>query len=123
VKARITRAPERLERGDGLGEQGSEIPIVAWVVPEDGRVLVSFDDTAMLTRRVHLAAELYRLSPAQTRLARHLVDGQDLADIAAASGVSVNTLRTQLQRVFDKTGARNRAALTRVLLSTDTPTR
>lgn len=122
----LSGPPERVAgqiRAVPLGEQESETPLVAWVVLEDGRVLVSFDDTAMLTRRVHLAAQLYRLSPAQTRLARHLVDGRDLAEIAAASGVSVNTLRTQLQRVFDKTGARNRAALTRVLLSTDTPTR
>jgi len=106
-----------------LGEDGSEAPLFAWVVIEDGRVLVSFDDTEMLARRIDLAAEIYGLSPAQTRLAHRLVDGHELGEIAASSGVSVNTLRTQLQRTFDKTGVRSRAALARVLLSTDAPTR
>lgn len=121
----VSGPPERVAgqvRAVPLGEQESDIPLVAWIVIEDGRVLVSFDDAAMLTRRVHFAAELYGLSQAQTRLACHLVDGQDLAEIATTTGVTVNTLRTQLQRIFDKTGVRNRAALTRVLLSTDTPT-
>ena len=121
----VSGPPERVAgqvRAVPLGERGSETPLLAWVGIEDGRVLVSFDDTSMLARRVQFAAELHGLSLAQTRLARQLVDGQDLAAIAEATGVSVNTIRTQLQRIFDKTGARNRAALTRVLLSIDTPT-
>src|SRR6185436_14867440 len=106
----VSGPPERAAgeiRAVPLGEDESEAPLFAWVVLEDGRVFVSFDDAGMLARRVSFAAELYGLSPAQTRLARHLVDGRDLAGIAAASGVSVNTLRTQLQRIFDKTGARS----------------
>ena len=122
----VSGPPERAAgevRAVPLGEDESEAPLFAWVVLEDGRVFVSFDDAGMLARRVCFAAELYGLSPAQTRLARHLVDGRDLAGIAAAFGVSVNTLRTQLQRIFDKTGARSRAALARVLLTTEAPTR
>jgi DNA-binding CsgD family transcriptional regulator len=122
----VSGPPERVAgevRAVLLGEQEAELPTVAWVGIEDGRVLVSFDDTAMLSRRVHFAAALYGLSPAQARLARDLVGGQGLAEIATGSGVSVNTLRTQLQRIFDKTGARSRAALTRVLLLTDTRSR
>jgi DNA-binding CsgD family transcriptional regulator len=120
----VSGPPERVAgqaRAVLLGEAEAETPTVAWVVIEDGRVLVSFDDCAMLTRRVHFAAELHGLSPAQARLARHLVDGEGLSEIAATFGVSVNTLRTQLQRIFDKTGVRNRTALTRILLSADTP--
>jgi DNA-binding CsgD family transcriptional regulator len=122
----VSGPPERAAgqvRAVPLGEDESETRILAWVLHEDGRTLVSFDDAAMLARRIDLAAAIHGLSPAQTRLAHHLVDGQDLATIAAASGVSVNTLRTQLQRVFDKTGARSRAALARVLLTTDAPPR
>ena len=64
---------------------------------------------------------LYRLSPAQVRLARLIVDGHDLAGAADLLSVSINTLRTQLQRIFDKTGARTQAALVRSLLSADAP--
>lgn len=104
-----------------LGEEAAAAPLLAWVLLEDGRVLVSFDDAAMLARRIRLAAEVFGLSPAQARLAHGLAEGRELAEIAAAGNVSVNTLRTQLQRIFDKTGARNRAALTRLLLTTEAP--
>ena len=69
------------------------------------------------------AREVYGLSPAQVRLARLIVDGQDLAAAADLLGVSVNTLRTQLQRIFDKTGVRSQAALVRALLSAEAPTK
>ncbi|MBP7001863.1 hypothetical protein [Amaricoccus sp.] len=84
-------------------------------------MLVAFDDAAMLARRLRAAAGVFRLSPAQTRLALGLLEGRDLGAIAAGAGVSVNTLRTQLQRMFDKTGARSRAALVGLLLGTDAP--
>lgn len=123
----IAGPPERVAgqvRAVVLGDdEDAETPLVAWVTLEDGRVLVSFDDTAMLDRRVEFAAGLYGLSPAQSRISRQIVEGRDLAGIAAAGGVTVNTIPTQVQRIFDKTGARNRAALTRVLLSIDTPAR
>ena len=77
----------------------------------------------MVARRVELAAEIYGLSPAQIRLARLIVDGHDLAAAADALGVSVNTLRTQLQRIFDKTGVRSQSALVRALLSAEAPAR
>lgn len=53
------------------------------------------------------ARAVYGLSPAQTRLAHLIVDGQNLNEAAEVYQVSVNTLRTQLQRMFDKTGVRS----------------
>jgi DNA-binding CsgD family transcriptional regulator len=53
------------------------------------------------------------------RLARLIVEGHELAAASGLLGVSVNTLRTQLQRMFDKTGQRSRAALVRALLSAE----
>jgi DNA-binding CsgD family transcriptional regulator len=113
----------RRARAVQLGEDAAGVPLICWVVIEDGKALVSFDDDERLGRRIAAAAELYRLSPAQTRLARLIVEGYDLAAAAGILGVSVNTLRTQLQRMFDKTGARSQAALLRILLSADVPTK
>jgi DNA-binding CsgD family transcriptional regulator len=93
------------------------------VVLEDGKALVSFDDVAMAGRRIELAGAIYGLSPAQVRLARLIVDGNDLAASSDLLGVSVNTLRTHLQRMFDRTGVRNQAALVGVLLSAEAPTK
>lgn len=106
-----------------LGEDGAGVPLYCWVLLEDGKVLVSFDDAETVARRIDGAQEIYGLSPAQVRLARLIVDGHDLAGAADLLAVSVNTLRTQLQRMFDKTGVRSQAALVRSLLSTDPPKR
>lgn len=50
-----------------------------------------------------------------------MVDGHDLMDAAELLAVCINTVRTQLQRIFDKTGGHSQAALMRTLLSTDPP--
>nr|WP_295889397.1 LuxR family transcriptional regulator [uncultured Devosia sp.] len=102
-----------------LGENMNGVPLHCWVLLEDGKVLVSFEDAEAVEQRIERAQEIYRLSPAQVRLARLIVDGHDLADAAERLSVSINTLRTQLQRIFDKTGVRNQAALVRSLLSAD----
>ncbi|MER8579247.1 LuxR family transcriptional regulator [Mesorhizobium sp. M1423] len=104
-----------------LGEDAVGVPLHCWVLLEDGKVLVSFDDAATIARRITGAQEVYGLSPAQVRLARLIVDGHDLAAAADLLAVSVNTLRTQLQRIFDKTGVRSQAALVRSLLSAEAP--
>lgn len=104
-----------------LGEDDEGTPLHCWVLLEDGKTLVSFDDAATLARRIGGAQEVYGLSPAQIRLARLIVDGHDLAAAAGILAVSVNTVRTQLQRIFDKTGVRSQSALVRSLLSIDAP--
>ncbi|MBX5166611.1 MULTISPECIES: helix-turn-helix transcriptional regulator [unclassified Rhizobium] len=106
-----------------LGEDAAGIPLYCWVLLEDGKALVSFDDAETVVRRIASAREVFGLSPAQTRLARLIVDGHDLAAASDQLGVSVNTLRTQLQRIFDKTGVRSQAALVRALLSAGTPSK
>jgi DNA-binding CsgD family transcriptional regulator len=111
----------RFVRPVRLGDDEEGAPLFCWVLPEDGKALVSFDDAGMVARRIQTAARIYHLSPAQVRLAGAIVDGQDLATASELIGVSVNTLRTQLQRIFDKTGARSQAALVRALLSTEAP--
>lgn len=90
-----------------LGEDAAGVPMHCWVHLEDGKTLVSFDDAEMVARRIDHAREIYGLSPGQIRLAHLIVDGHDLARAAELLAVSVNTLRTQLQRIFDKTGVRS----------------
>jgi DNA-binding CsgD family transcriptional regulator len=62
-------------------------------------------------------AEAFLLSPAESRLCAHLVRGLTLADCAAQLGISVETARSHLKRVFDKTGARRQAELMLLLLN------
>lgn len=58
----------------------------------------------------------YGLTPAEATLAAKLVTGDDLKDAAETLSVSMNTARTHLKRVFQKTGTRRQAELVRLLL-------
>ncbi len=105
-----------------LGEDSNGMPINCWVLLEDGKVLIAFQDSETVARRIAGAQEVYHLSPAQDKLARLIVKATTLAVLRTdLLTVSINTLRTQLQRIFDKTGVRSQAALVRSLLSADAP--
>ncbi|MBI3147078.1 MAG: helix-turn-helix transcriptional regulator [Betaproteobacteria bacterium] len=56
-------------------------------------------------------AASYHLTPAETRLARGLVEGLSAKDLAERHAISVHTVRSQLRAIFDKTGVRRQAEL------------
>ena len=60
-------------------------------------------------------AQLFDLSPAESRLAAALMTGKKLSEIAIASGVRITTLRTQLSSILHKVGVDRQADLVRVL--------
>lgn len=111
----------RPSRAVMLGQDDNAAPIFCWVVLEDSKVFVSFDDTRSLERRIGMARPIYGLSATQARLAQLIAQGRDLPQAAIQLGVSVNTVRTQLQRMFDRTGARSQSALIGLLLSAEAP--
>jgi DNA-binding CsgD family transcriptional regulator len=58
---------------------------------------------------VELVQSLFDLTPAEARVARNLTTGQTVDEIAASGGVSLNTVRTQVRGVLEKTGCRRQA--------------
>lgn len=64
---------------------------------------------------------LFDLTPAESRLACHLIRGVKLAEIASATGVSITTLRSQLSAVFAKTSTNRQPELLSLLSSIWTP--
>jgi DNA-binding CsgD family transcriptional regulator len=53
-----------------------------------------------------LVRSLFDLTPAEAHVARRLVAGETVTEIALAGGVSVNTVRSQVRGVLEKTGCR-----------------
>jgi DNA-binding CsgD family transcriptional regulator len=104
-----------------LGEDDLGRPLHCWITIEQERMVLTFDDAHLMSRRLDLAAELFALSPAQRNLAGLMAGGDDLGASAARLGVSVNTVRTQLRRMFDKTATHNQAALVSRLLGIQRP--
>ncbi len=60
-------------------------------------------------------AQLHGLTPAEARLAAHLVQGATLVEAARRMGVALTTVRTHLKRTFEKTGTRRQAELVKLL--------
>lgn len=110
-------------RAVSLGEDDEGGPLFCWVFIADGKVLLAFDEQGAEAAWPERAREVFRLSPAQLRLARLIVTGCDLTEAAGMLGVSVNTARTQLNRMFEKTGVHSQAALVRRLTGLRIPTK
>ncbi|WP_050476068.1 helix-turn-helix transcriptional regulator [Herbaspirillum rhizosphaerae] len=74
----------------------------------------------MTRQRVSRATQLqiiYRLTPAETRLAEALLENDTIESYALKSRVSRNTVRTHLASLFAKTGTKRQAELIRTLLA------
>lgn len=59
---------------------------------------------------------LFGLTPAEIRLATAMFDGLSLREAADSFGLSVNTVRFQLARIFDKTGVTRQAELVKLMM-------
>jgi DNA-binding CsgD family transcriptional regulator len=62
-----------------------------------------------------LVRALFDLSATEARVARSLTQGRTVDQIAIASGVSRETIRTQLKSIMAKTGTRRQAEMTALL--------
>jgi DNA-binding CsgD family transcriptional regulator len=62
-------------------------------------------------------AQVYGLTPAETRLLNALIEGKRLSEYAKETGITLNTAKTYLRQLFDKTGSARQADLLRLILS------
>ncbi len=65
----------------------------------------------------------FRLTGAEARVMASLLEGLQISEIAQRYGVSANTVRTQLQRLFEKTNTKRQSDLVRVVSTTLPPIR
>ena len=81
--------------------------------PTTAIVLIDLDECPQPDES--LLRQAFGLTPAESRLAKRLAGGDDLASIADALGVGIGTLRFQLKAIFWKTGTRRQAELVALL--------
>lgn len=62
-----------------------------------------------------LLQNLYDLSPAETKLTQLLFTGKTLAEVCDINLVKITTVKSQLQKVFEKTNTNSQSELMRVL--------
>lgn len=103
-----------------IGEDDTGETSICWVAPQSGSARITFSDERAIEKRLGMAGVTFRLSPEQLKLTRLIVRGFDSSAAAERLGVSPNTTRTQLRRIYDKTGVHTQSALVQVILSVGT---
>ncbi|MEQ1688215.1 MAG: helix-turn-helix transcriptional regulator [Sphingopyxis sp.] len=78
-------------------------------------IALSFEVTDDEAARIDRLGNEFDLTGAEAMLALHIGGGGSLADYADAHTISRNTVRNQLQMVFDKTGVHRQAELVKLL--------
>lgn len=73
--------------------------------------IVMARDPEATTALAETLQQLFALTPAEASVSRALAAGASLEEIAAASGVSVNTVKTHLHRVYVKTATKRQGEL------------
>ena len=79
-------------------------------------VVFIHDLSARIRPRAEVLKTLYGLTAAEARVACLLLDGKSTQEITDILGTSKNTLKTQLQSIFGKTGVRRQSELIRTLM-------
>jgi DNA-binding CsgD family transcriptional regulator/ketosteroid isomerase-like protein len=87
------------------------------VFARDGSVNVTFNDDELIKGKIKAAQEVFSLSQGQGRLVAEIASGRCLTEVAASLGISINTARTHLSRIYEKTGVSSQHALIRLLMS------
>jgi DNA-binding CsgD family transcriptional regulator len=91
-------------------------PDPAWPFHVDpGAIVCATDLNAMVAMPEERLRALFGLTAAEARLALAIFDGASPRDAADQFGVSFQTVRNQLSRVFEKTGTRGQSDLVGML--------
>lgn len=91
------------------------LPARPWALPFAPHGIVVARVGAPTDRHVQLLTRTFRLTPAEADIAIRLAAGQSRQDIAAARGVSVETLKVQLRSIYEKTGCSRESQLVRIV--------
>lgn len=115
----------RMQSGSLLITRSAKRPLHLLVVPllpdgameaRDAVVMVLIQDPDASPRLPsEVLRELYGLTQAESRLARSLLEGHSLSDVASLNNVSHETVRSQIKSVLHKTGTRSQGQLIRLL--------
>jgi len=118
-------------RSAPIAAQDDRPPMIVHVVPIHGAAQDLFDRASaivMVTPVVpsdvptaEVLQGLFDLTPAEARVARGIAEGRTVDTIAAAFGISRETVRNQLKAVLAKTGQRRQVELAGLLAGTRTP--
>lgn len=99
-----------------LSYRNEQAPRAAIIQASHAIVLI-FDPARPHAAPSTILRELYAFSECEATVCWRLANGESLDEIAAAEGVSKETVRSQLKRIFMKTGTKRQTELVRLVLT------
>ncbi len=75
-----------------------------------------FDPNAKRTTAIELFSSSYGLTKKETQLALHLAEGLSVDEYARSNGVSINTVRTHVRSIYEKTNTTRQPELVSLIL-------
>jgi len=123
------RSGKRLVQSIPIAGSARTLPFIVHLVPLHGSardlfsraewiLFATLPSSSGSTPDAKILANLFNLTAAEARVARHLVAGGSVAEIAQELSVQTNTVRAHLKSVFSKTGVRRQAELASLLART-----
>ena len=100
-----------------LGENDDGGLMLCWVKVADARVYILFGPGSDLSEQIDIVQAIFSLSNSQTDVVRLIAKGIELSEAAEALGVTKNTARTHLRRVYEKVGVNSQIELLRLVIS------
>lgn len=122
IQGRMARASTQLQDQHGRLEvlcmRYAETPgLLALANPQEPQFVVFVTECdAAANLSIESLAQTFRLSPTEAELMHLLANDYEVGEVAAARGISVNTVRSQLAALREKTGASRQTALVRMAL-------
>lgn len=98
--------------GDGDGHLLFRAQRIAWGVDTSFGVTFHASGTAWRARYADLDA-CFRLTRAEHQVLLDILDGHDADSLSGERGISIETARTHIRRIYDKLGVNTREALCR----------
>lgn len=104
-------------------DKNSNIQLFVTPLPETSKIQLQWQTTLALiiiqdgskTSSLELFEKIYDLSPAEIKLATALNNGKTLEKYAETNSLSINTVRTQLKSIFNKTNTHRQSELISLL--------
>jgi DNA-binding CsgD family transcriptional regulator len=88
-----------------------------WNPGQSAALIFITDPESKMYMGQEAARRLYQLTPAEARLMALLAEGKSVTEASEELAVTVNTIRTHLKRLFQKTGARRQGDLVRLFIN------
>lgn len=129
VKLAVDAGGDVIAHAIAVTREESDRPLSVVIAPlpaehSTGRVAVLLinDPERQSLPSTDTVAKLFDLTDAEARLALALSEGQRIEDAAEKLGITVNSARTYLKRIFSKTDVTRQAELVRLILAAPTLT-